>query len=197
MIRHETIQDYVERLASGKPTPGGGATGALLLAQGSGLLAMAARFSDHEDLARRAATLATHALSVSDDDEQAFAEVAEAFGLPQDTDAQERERSKRIQEQTAAAAGPPRALVAASREALDLAERVLEDCNSTVLSDVGAGTSAVRGTLMAAALTLETDLTPLKDDQARTRIRRDIEDAEALIQRADGIVNRVRERIQQ
>lgn len=197
MIRHETIQDYVDRLASGKPTPGGGATGALLLAQGAGLLAMAARFSDHEEIARRAATLATHALSVSDDDEQAFAGVAEAFGLPRDTDGQQRERSERIQEETEAAAGPPQALVAAGREALTIAEQVLADCNATVLSDVGAGTAAVRGTLIAAALTLETDLAPLKDDDARARIRRDIEEARALVTRTDGIVDRVRERIRQ
>lgn len=195
MIRHETIQDYVDRLASGKPTPGGGATGALLLAQGAGLLAMAARFSDHEDLARRAAVLASHALSVSDEDEQAFAGVAEAFGLPKDTEGQERERSERIQQETAAAAGPPQALVAASREALAIAEQVLTDCNATVLSDVGAGTAAVRGTLIAAAVTLETDLAPLKDDEARARIRRDIDEAGALVARADEIVDRVRERI--
>lgn len=197
MIRHETIQDYVDRLASGKPTPGGGATGALLLAQGAGLLAMAARFSGHEELARRAVTLTSHALSVSDDDEQAFASVAEAFRLPKDTDGQEEERSERIQQETAAAAGPPQALVAASREALTIAEQVLADCNSTVLSDVGAGTGAVRGTLIAAALTLETDLAPLKDEQARDRIRRDVEDAGALLTRADGIIDRVRERLRQ
>lgn len=197
MIRHETIQDYVDRLASGRPTPGGGATGALLLAQGAGLLAMAARFSDHEELARRAVTLTSHALSVSDDDEQAFAAVAEAFGLPRDTSGQERERSARIQEETEAAAGPPQALVAASREALAIAEQVLADCNATVLSDVGAGTAAVRGTLIAAALTLETDLAPLKDEEARARIRRDIEDAGTLVMRADEIVGTVRERIRQ
>ena len=195
MIRHETIQDYVDRLASGKPTPGGGATGALLLAQGAGLLSMAARFSGHEELAGQATTLASHALSVSDDDEQAFAGVAEAFGLPRDTDGQEQERSERIQQETAAAAGPPQALVTTSREALTIAEQILADCNATVLSDVGAGTAAVRGTLIAAALTLETDLAPLKDEEARARIRRDIEDAGTLVTRADEIVDRVRERI--
>lgn len=195
MIRHETIQDYVDRLASGKPTPGGGATGALLLAQGSGLLAMAARFSSHEELARRAATLASHALSVSDDDEQAFAAVAAAFGLPHGTDGQEQERSERIQQETAAAAGPPQALVAASREALALAEQILADCNETVLSDVGAGTAAVRGALVAAALTLETDLAPLKSDEVRAGLANQMRQAELLVSRADAVIGEVRRRI--
>lgn len=195
MIREETVQRYVERLASGRPTPGGGATGALLLAQGSGLLAMAARFSGHEEVADRAAALASRALALSDDDEQAFSRVAEAFAMPQDTDREQSERSQAIQEETVAAAEPPSALVGACREALGLAAELLADCNATVLSDVGAGTAAVRGTLLAAALTLETDLAPLKDDEARDRLRHHIEDADALVAEADDLIDRALRRI--
>ena len=52
MIRDESIESYLGRLASGEPTPGGGATGALAVAEGAGLLAMAARFSAAEEDAR-------------------------------------------------------------------------------------------------------------------------------------------------
>ena len=41
MIRHESIEGYLQRLASGDPTPGGGATGALAVAEGAGLVSMA------------------------------------------------------------------------------------------------------------------------------------------------------------
>ena len=36
MIRDESIESYLGRLASGEPTPGGGATGALAVAEGAG-----------------------------------------------------------------------------------------------------------------------------------------------------------------
>ncbi|MGW9550519.1 cyclodeaminase/cyclohydrolase family protein [Citricoccus zhacaiensis] len=195
MIRDESIQGYVNRLASGEPTPGGGATGALLLAQGVGLLAMAARFSDHEELAERAATLASRALALSDDDEQAFARVSEAFGLPKNTDADRQERSRRIQEAIRAAAVPPRDLVEASADALRIAEDILADCNANVLSDVGAGLGCVRGTLVAAAVTLETDLAPLKDEDARTQVSTDIREADRLTGHADDLIGRTRQRI--
>ncbi|MFC7403325.1 cyclodeaminase/cyclohydrolase family protein [Citricoccus sp. GCM10030269] len=195
MIRDETIEGYVNRLASGTPTPGGGATGALLLAQGVGLLAMAARFSGHEELANRAADLATRALEASDDDEKAFSHVAHAYGLPRDSEDERQERSRRIQEALRDAAVPPRALVGISADALDIADDVLVDCNANVLSDVGAGVGSVRGTLVAAALTLETDLIPLKDTEACARVERDIQEADRLIGRADELITRTRERI--
>ncbi|WP_313815294.1 cyclodeaminase/cyclohydrolase family protein [Citricoccus sp.] len=195
MIRDESIEGYVERLASGEPTPGGGATGALLLAQGVGLLAMAARFSDHEELAGRAATLASRALALSDDDEQAFARVSEAFGLPKETDSDRQERSHRIQEAIRAAAVPPRDLVETSGDALRIAEDVLADCNTNVLSDVAAGLGCVRGTLVAAAATLETDLAPLQDEDARTQVSTDIGEADRLAGRADDLIGHTRRRI--
>ncbi|NUL45868.1 cyclodeaminase/cyclohydrolase family protein [Cellulosimicrobium funkei] len=195
MIRNESIEGYVNRLASGEPTPGGGATGALLLAQGVSLLAMASRFSDHEGLAERAATLASRALALSDDDENAFALVSEAFGLPKDTDADRQERSGRIQEAIREAAVPPRDLVEASGDALQIAEDVLADCNANVLSDVGAGLGCVRGTLVAAAVTLETDLAPLQDEAACAQIRAGIREADRLTGHADELIDRTRQRI--
>ena len=45
MIGSETISDYVARLASRQPTPGGGAAAALHAAQGAALVAMVARYT--------------------------------------------------------------------------------------------------------------------------------------------------------
>ena len=45
MIGSETLHDYLGRLASRNPTPGGGAAGALHAAQGAALVAMVARFT--------------------------------------------------------------------------------------------------------------------------------------------------------
>lgn len=196
MIRNERIDDYLDRLASGEPTPGGGATGALMAAQGAALVAMAARFSEREELATRCGELAATALGLSDADESGFAAVADAYALPKDTESERAERSRRIQAATERAAEPPRAIVRVGAGVVGVAEELLADCNQNVLSDVGAALGAVRGALVAAVVTLETDLAPLKDRDVEARLRDDIAGAARLIEDADAVVTRVRRRIQ-
>ena len=45
MIASQSVDRYLDRLASGDPTPGGGAAAALHAAQGAALVAMVARFT--------------------------------------------------------------------------------------------------------------------------------------------------------
>ena len=111
MIRDESIESYLGRLASGEPTPGGGATGGI---------------------------------------------------------------------------------VDAAARALDLAERVLDAANPNVLSDVGAALGCIRGGLTAAAVTLETNLGPLRDEGLEGIVRTDVDRADRLVARADALLGRVR-----
>ncbi|HCG15454.1 cyclodeaminase/cyclohydrolase family protein [Micrococcus luteus] len=180
------------RLASGEPTPGGGATGALAVAEGAGLLAMAARFSGTEEDARASEGLIAACLGLADGDERGFGAVAEAFGLPRDTPGDRARRSAAIQAALAEAVRPPRGIVDAAERALDLAERVLDAANPNVLSDVGAALGCVRGGLTAAAVTLETNLGPLRDEGLEGIVRTDVDRADRLVARADALLGRVR-----
>ena len=192
MIRDESIESYLGRLASGEPTPGGGATGALAVAEGAGLLAMAARFSAAEEDARASEGLIAACLGLADGDERGFGAVAEAFGLPRDTPVARSRRSAAIQAALAEAVRPPRGIVDAAARALDLAERVLDAANPNVLSDVGAALGCVRGGLTAAAVTLETNLGPLRDEGLEGILRTDVDRADRLVARADALLGRVR-----
>lgn len=192
MIRDESIESYLGRLASGEPTPGGGATGALAVAEGAGLLAMAARFSAAEEDARASEGLIAACLGLADGDERGFGAVAEAFGLPRDTPEVRARRSAAIQAALAEAVRPPRGIVDVAERALDLAERVLDAANPNVLSDVGAALGCVRGGLTAAAVTLETNLGPLRDEGLEGIVRTDVDRADRLVARADALLGRVR-----
>lgn len=192
MIRDESIESYLGRLASGEPTPGGGATGALAVAEGAGLLAMAARFSAAEEDARASEGLIAACLGLADGDERGFGAVAEAFGLPRDTPEARSRRSAAIQAALAEAVRPPRGIVDAAERALDLAERVLDAANPNVLSDVGAALGCIRGGLTAAAVTLETNLGPLRDEGLEGVLRTDVDRADRLVARADALLGRVR-----
>ena len=192
MIRDESIESYLGRLASGEPTPGGGATGALAVAEGAGLLAMAARFSAAEEDARASEGLIAACLGLADGDERGFGAVAEAFGLPRDTPEARSRRSAAIQAALAEAVRPPRGIVHAAERALDLAEHVLDAANPNVLSDVGAALGCIRGGLTAAAVTLETNLGPLRDEGLEGVLRTDVDRADRLVARADALLGRVR-----
>ena len=192
MIRDESIESYLGRLASGEPTPGGGATGALAVAEGAGLLAMAARFSAAEEDARASEGLIAACLGLADGDERGFGAVAEAFGLPRDTPEARSRRSAAIQAALAEAVRPPRGIVHAAERALDLAEHVLDAANPNVLSDVGAALGCVRGGLTAAAVTLETNLGPLRDEGLEGIVRADVDRTDRLVARADALLGRVR-----
>lgn len=192
MIRDESIESYLGRLASGEPTPGGGATGALAVAEGAGLLAMAARFSAAEEDARSSEGLIAACLGLADGDERGFGAVAEAFGLPRDTLEDRARRSAAIQAALAEAVQPPRGIVDVAERALGLAERVLDAANPNVLSDVGAALGCVRGGLTAAAVTLETNLGPLRDEGLEGVLRTDVDRADRLVARADALLGRVR-----
>ena len=192
MIRDESIESYLGRLASGEPTPGGGATGALAVAEGAGLLAMASRFSATEEDARASEGLIAACLGLADGDERGFGAVAEAFGLPRDTPEARSRRSAAIQAALAEAVRPPRGIVDAAERALDLAERVLDAANPNVLSDVGAALGCIRGGLTAAAVTLETNLGPLRDEGLEGILRTDVDRADRLVARTDALLGRVR-----
>ena len=92
MISSETINDYLARLASREPTPGGGAAAALHAAQGAALVAMVARYTtgtkyeQHAELVTRiissADGLVAQALRLADADQHAFQGVIDAYKLP-------------------------------------------------------------------------------------------------------------------
>lgn len=192
MIRDESIEGLLTRLASGEPTPGGGATGALAVAQGAGLVSMAARYADREELAARCGDLIRDCLAVADEDEQGFGAVAEAFGLPKDTDQQRESRSAAVQDALAEAVRPPEAIVDAAGRLLDVAEEALDGGNPNTLSDIGTALGCARAGLTAAVVTLLTNLSPLKDDELAAELTDRIERADRLTQRADALIADVR-----
>lgn len=195
MIRHESIEDYLRRLASGDPTPGGGATGALAVAEGAGLLAMAARFSDAHDRAARAEQVIAACLALSDGDERGFGAVVEAFELPRGTDEERERRSEAIQAALHEAVRPPRGIVDAAQTALGLAQEVLAGANPDILSDVGAALGCVRAGLTAAVVTIQANLGPLRDERLGDALETEVDRADRLITGVDALLADVRDRL--
>ena len=108
MIRNETIEGFLARLASKAPTPGGGGAGALSGAVGCALGRMVAqltigrkKYAEAEEtvirLDERLGGLQENFLSLADRDEEVFGRFMEALGLPKESEEEKAVRKAAVE----------------------------------------------------------------------------------------------------
>ena len=206
MISSETINDYLARLASREPTPGGGAAAALHAAQGAALVAMVARYTtgtkyeQHAELVTRiissADGLVAQAVRLADADQHAFQGVIDAYKLPSGTDSLKAARTASIQDALVQAAKTPADLILVAGAVVDLATELFEVANANVISDVAAAVDAARAAATTARVNIDINVVAIKDTEARSRLAEQTDGLEdKVILAADELVKRVRERI--
>lgn len=206
MISSETINDYLARLASREPTPGGGAAAALHAAQGAALVAMVARYTtgtryeQHAELVARiissADGLVAQALRLADADQHAFQGVIDVYKLPAGTYDLKAARTASIQDALVQAAETPAQLILLAGAVVDLATELFEVANANVISDVAAAVDAARAAATTARVNIDINVVAIKDNETRSRLAAQTDGLEErVILAADSLVKRVRERI--
>jgi formiminotetrahydrofolate cyclodeaminase len=206
MIGSETLNDYLGRLASRNPTPGGGAAAALHAAQGAALVAMVARFStggkyeQHEQATSRiisaADRLIEEALRLADADEVAFKDVIASYKLPAANDSERETRAGAIQATLVKAAQPPVQLINLSGAVVDLAAELLDIANPNVISDIAAAADAARAAATTARVNIDINVVAIKDTRARATLAEQTDGLEEkVVLAADSLSRNVRERI--
>jgi formiminotetrahydrofolate cyclodeaminase len=162
------LQELLAHLASDAPAPAGGALAAIAAAGAAAMVEMGASLtlareryaSTWEDMERvqdRARQLRARAIALVAEDAAAYGGVLEAMRLPRATDTERTARTQALDEAGIAAAGPPRAILAAAAEIAELAAEVAETGNVNLVGD--AMTAAVIGEAAgrAAAMLVEID----------------------------------------
>jgi formiminotetrahydrofolate cyclodeaminase len=206
MISSETINDYLARLASREPTPGGGAAAALHAAQGAALVAMVGRYTtgpryeQHAELVativRAADELIVEALRLADADEQAFQGVIDSYKLPSGTEDLKAVRAAAIQQALIVAAQTPAQLIKLAGAVVDLGTELFEVANANVISDIAAAADAARAAASTARVNIDINVVAVKDAAARSRLAEQTDGIEEkVLLAADSLVMRVRERI--
>ncbi|SRR6266567_969908 len=202
-MRDDTIAAFLDQLAARVPAPGGGATSALHAAQAAALLAMVARYSDGprydaEVMSRivaEADALLQDALALAEADADAFGAVAQAYGLPRETEQEQAIRSASISSALGGATRPPADVVRTALLLTSLAEELLPAGNRNMITDVAAAAVAMRAAAVTARLFIEVNLKGVTDPVLRDEFAATAAVADTVITRADQIVAAVREEI--
>jgi methenyltetrahydrofolate cyclohydrolase len=202
-MRDQTIGAFLDQLAARVPAPGGGATAALHAAQAAALLAMVARYSDGakydaavmQHVIAEADGIRSDALTLAEMDAAAFAEVAEAYGLPKGTEEEKQGRSAAIAAALAGAARPPADVVRLALLLVSLAEELLPTGNRNVITDVAAAAEAARAAAVTAQVNIEVNLRGIADPAVKADIASLAAVAEEVIERAGRVVAAVLEEI--
>jgi formiminotetrahydrofolate cyclodeaminase len=182
-MKDVTIGQFLERLASSDPTPGGGSASALAGAMAAALVAMVARLSqgkggDDEALVRtvhwgeRARETLT---TLAEQDAQAFDGVMRAMRMPRGTELEKRARTEASQQALRSACDVPlqvmRAVLDVLRETPALARSGNLNAVSDVVVAVLLGYAAVQGALHNVRI----NLASIKDEEYVTATRTDAE----------------------
>jgi len=174
-IAAQTVEGFLDTLASDAPAPGGGAAAALSAAMGAALVSMVCnltvgreRYQAHEEVMRAALAeaddLRVRALALATADGDAFGAVGAAYALPRKTDEEKAARTARVQEALKGAAGPPLRTVAVAARVVELCVEIAQRGNPNVVSDVGVAALSARAALDGAALNVRVNLALIRDE---------------------------------
>lgn len=194
-IKDQSIQLFLDTLASKSATPGGGSVAAFLGAQATALIAMVCQLTigkpayaeaetDMVALLAKSEALRAQLTALIQADIDVFNRLMACYGLPKQSDDEKTARSAAIQVVLKEATQVPIECAKACKEAILLSKIAAEKGSAGVISDAGAAAMAAFGGLKTAALNVYINTGSLKDQafaEAKTKELESILDgAEAL-----------------
>jgi formiminotetrahydrofolate cyclodeaminase len=200
-------EEFLERLASGAATPGGGSAAAVMGAMGAALVSMVCNVTlgkkgceaaepemrairgESEALRRRLSAMVA-------EDVAAFDGLMAAYKLPKTTEAQTLDRSAAIQSSLTRATEVPLECARACAAVIALARRAAGQGYKGVISDAGVGVLSAHAALRSAALNVHINAPALKDRAAAARHLAEIEAlSSAAAAEHEAVYGLVRERL--
>ncbi|MBM4422319.1 MAG: glutamate formimidoyltransferase [Chloroflexi bacterium] len=173
----EAANQFLDSIAAGTATPGGGAAGAYAGAMAAALVAMVARVTvgkkkyadvepEMQELIVAAEKLRADLTASVAADIAAFDEVMKAYKLPKDSDAEVEARDEAIEKAMHAAAAAPLRVARDATTVLGLTAIAAEKGNVNAISDAGSAASLALAAARAAVLNVRINAAEVKDREA-------------------------------
>jgi formiminotetrahydrofolate cyclodeaminase len=188
----ESVDDFLERLASGSPVPAGGSAAALAAAASAGLVGMVCRVSAPHvadgaalvEAAHEADDLRGRLVRLMHEDALAFKALLEARRGASDR------RSDAVREAARRATEVPLDIVESAQRVLGLCERVAPEARPSTVADLGVAVALGCAAFDGATLTVRVNLKGLDDPAFTAR-------TSGTLDRLTGEVTALRHRVTQ
>lgn len=190
-----SCQEFLEKLASNSPTPGGGGGAAMAGALAVALASMVGnltvgkeKFAQYEaevqELLAKAEALRMKMFALVNADAEVFNSFMACYRLPKHTDEEKQARNQAIQNAAKEAAEVPLKIAEACLEVMKLAERIAIIGNPGAITDAVVSSIMARAALRSAVYNVVVNLKLIKDEAYNQAMYAKIEamqnEAEAL-----------------
>ncbi len=176
MLVKKTVEEFLSKVASSEPAPGGGSVAALAGANGAGLFAMVCRVTigkekyahveeDLKTALEQLISLQKRLTELVDEDTEAFNDVMAAFKMPKESDSEKEARKAAIQAGYKRASNTPMETAECCCKVLELGKIVAEKGNSNAISDVGVGALTAIAGLHGAVYNVKINIPTIKDEE--------------------------------
>ena len=158
---------FIDELASKAPTPGGGGASAYCGALAAALSSMVCNLTlgkvAYSAVQDEVQDCCVHLIELVEEDANAFAPLAAAYGMPRETTKEQQAKEKALQTALIAACDVPLSIMQTCARVIELAEVLTEKGSRMALSDTGASLLFAKAALQGASLNVVINCASMTD----------------------------------
>ena len=196
MYLEQTLQHYLDDLASAQPTPGGGSASALSGAMGAALASMVCRLTlgkagyeqaqaEVEDILEQTEQLRARFQQLLEEDIAAYGRLSASYKMPRETDEERAARTAAIQKQLVEAALVPLEMVQCAAKLTQYCVRIAEIGNANVLSDIATATALATSATEGASSMVNINLQAMKNAKLVNELGAQLKNALQLVRKGN------------
>ncbi|CAC12595.1 formiminotransferase cyclodeaminase related protein [Thermoplasma acidophilum] len=204
-VHMEGIEDFLEKLASPSPAPGGGAASAFVSIVGGSLISMVSQLTigkknyaqydaEMKGILERERQIEKDLRSLIDEDERAFNAIMEALKMPKDTESQKKVREEKLQSALRTGIDVPWKIARKAYDLLALVEPLADHGNKNAVTDAGSAALFLQAAIKAALYNVKINLKMVKDEDYVADQRMKIN---VFLENTDDLFERIRKKVEE